>query len=218
MKKIILFFVGLAIFVLPVLLQAQWAISPHVVISVPRNDFANVDETGGGFGLKAVYSPGWLDKKLGIRGDFAFITFGTKRSGFIDSFGRIQPIEFRNEGFRLTFGPEYRIGPRHWKFYAGLNGGLYFFRTNITTQFVDIGGSFRSISDSEGNNFALGWNIDTGVQFDIGLGPWIDISFEYQTIYDLPESLADDAEVDVAIPNITANEYTIKFGVIFFLK
>ncbi len=220
MKKTILIFTGLAVFVLPVLVQAQWAISPHVVISVPRNEFANVDETGGGFGLKAVLSPGWLDKKLGVRGDFAFITFGKKRSGLVDSFGNFVPIESRNEGFRLTLGPEFRTGPRKWKIYAGINGGLYFFRTNITTQFFDFGGNFRSISDSEDNNFALGWNATTGLQFDIGLGPWIDISFEYQTIYDLPEQSlgGDDTEIDVTIPNVTANEYTIKFGVIFFLK
>ena len=217
MKRFLILVILLAVANMPQLVQAQWAISPQIVVSVPRNDFANVDQTGGGFSLKAVRTFG--DGGFGLRSDFAFITFGKKRTALFDPFtAQLIPIEARNEGFRLTAGPEYRFGGRNLKFYAGSNGGIYFFRTNITSQFQDLSGQYRSISDSEGNNFALGWNLNAGLQYDIGLGPWLDLSFEYQTIYNLPESLADDADTEVEVKDITANEYTIKFGVIFFLK
>ncbi len=202
---------------LPGVVQSQWAVSPHVVVSIPRHDFANVGKNGGGFGVKVERFRDRGRNGFGARGDFAFLSFGRKTSVVVDSFGFPIPIESRNEGFRLTFGPQYRLGGRSLKIFAAATGGLYFYRTNITAQFSTISGT-QFFQDSQGNNWALGWNIGGGIQYDIGLGPWLDISFEYQTIYDLPASVEEDAEADVAIPDINANEFTIKFGVIFFLK
>lgn len=201
--------------------RAQWAVSPQVVISIPKSNFANVDGTGGGFGVKAVRQTDWLGRKLGIRGDFAFLTFGKERA--FDPFLGYS-VELRNEGFRLTFGPEYKTGGRKLKFYLGANGGLYFFRLNVTSQIFDPFGNSASFFDSRNNNWALGWNGSIGVQYDIGLGPWLDLNFEYQTMHNLPASTVDpnsdtpsEPNPDAQIPDITAHEYTIKVGVIFFL-
>ncbi|MFQ5650807.1 MAG: hypothetical protein ACE5IY_12765 [bacterium] len=198
---------------LPLAVQAQWAVSPHIVISVPENEFANVEGTGGGFGVKVVRTTGGLGGHLGLRGDFAFLTFGKERA--FDPFLGIN-VELRNEGFRLTFGPEYKIGNRSFKVYAGTSGGLYYFRLNVTSQFFNQVGQSRSFFESKENNWALGWNIGGGIQYDIGLGPWLDIGFEYQTMFNLPQSTEEENGAG-SVPDITAHEYTIKFGVIFFL-
>ena len=226
MKNVFALFAVLLLLTLPGKTGAQWAVAPEIVISIPESNFANVGETGGGFGIKAIRSTKLLDHKLELRGDFVFLTFSKKKTlardtlgnPIRDTFGNPIPIEARNEGFRLTVGPQYRFGGRSLKFYLGANGGLYYFRTNITTQVFRAGGT-SFFQDSDNNNWSLGWNGVVGLQYDIGLGPWLDLSFEYQTMYNLPESIADDAsEEQIAnIKDITANEYTIKFGVIFFL-
>ncbi|MCZ6819554.1 MAG: hypothetical protein O7G31_08690 [Calditrichaeota bacterium] len=217
MKNVLVLFAVLLLLTLPGKSGAQWAVAPEIVISIPQSNFANVGETGGGFGIKAIRSTKLLDHKLELRGDFVFLTFG-KETTFVTDGIQLIPIEARNEGFRLTVGPQYRFGGRSLKFYLGANGGLYYFRTNITAQVFGAGGT-SFFQDSDNNNWSLGWNGVVGLQYDIGLGPWLDLSFEYQTMYNLPESIADDAsEEQIAnIKDITANEYTIKFGVIFFL-
>jgi hypothetical protein len=126
--------------------------------------------------------------------------------------------EYRNEGFRLTAGPQFNIGTRRFKLYAGASGGLYFYRTNVTSQYSTFSGTIP-FSDSRDNDLALGWNFGGGFQYDIGLGPWLDVSLEYQTIYGLERKSEQANENDVfETYNITANEFTLKFGVIFFLR
>lgn len=217
MKNVFMLLAVLLLLTLPGKSGAQWAVAPEIVISIPESNFANIGETGGGFGIKAIRSTKLLDRKLELRGDFVFLTFG-KETTFVTDGIQLIPIEARNEGFRLTFGPQYRFGGRSLKFYLGANGGLYFFRTNITAR-ARVPGGTSFFQDSDNNNWSLGWNGAVGLQYDMGLGPWLDLSFEYQTMYNLPESIADDAtEEDIANrKDITANEYTIKFGVIFFL-
>ncbi|RMF58027.1 MAG: hypothetical protein D6743_18200, partial [Calditrichaeota bacterium] len=65
---------------------------------------------------------------------------------------------------------------------------------------------------------ALGWNVGGGLQYDFGLGPWLDIAVEYQTISNLTTSIQDPNDASKTIKNdITAREITLKFGLIFFL-
>ncbi len=195
--------------------NAQWTIGPHVVISTPETDFANIEGTGGGFGFKAIRRTGMAGGHLGLRGDFAFMTFG-KRQEF-DIIGR--RIEFRNEGYRMTFGPELTAGTRKLRAYAGVNGGLYYFRVNVRSPFINSGGNPDSFFEQRENNWALGWNFGVGLQYDVGLGPWLDIGFEYQTMHNLPERIRDDNNPDDLAPiaDVTAHEFTFKVGVTFFL-
>jgi len=192
---------------------AQWVIGPQVVIATPEPEFANIQGTGGGFGIKAIRKTELLGGSLGWRGDFAFLTFGKDRQ--LDLFGN--SIEARNEGYRLSVGPEFSVGTRKLRAYAGANAGLYYFRVNIRTVF-DYG--YDEYFRQRDNNWALGWNFGLGLQYDVGLGPWLDVGFEYQTMHNLPESLPDriDPEVEPPpIPDITAHEFTFKVGVTFFL-
>jgi len=201
----------------PIAGYSQWQVGPHIVISIPENEFANVGETGGGFGIKAVRQTSLLSDALGIRGDFAFLTFGDETTFILDPLsGGFIPLDVRNEGFRLTFGPQLSFGGRSFKVYVGANGGFYFFRKNISTQFTTFAGT-QFFQDFEDNNFALGWNVGGGIQYDIGLGPLLDLSFEFQTMHNLPETVEREENLDASIPDITAHEFTIKAGVTFFL-
>ena len=79
MKKILI----LLLFVFtPIMAQenweSNWAIGPHLVISFPQDDFANVSKTGEGLGAKILYKlesmPGFVPRL-----DFNFVSYGEKK-------------------------------------------------------------------------------------------------------------------------------------------
>lgn len=205
MKHLIIISIAIVAFLgLPGLAQAQWSVGPHVIISVPNSDFANVSGVGGGFGVKGVRQMGGV---FAVRGDFAFISHGRELAS-LNFGGFITPAEIKNESYRMTLGPELSTGGRHLRVHAEVAGGFYIFRTSLTDSF---GRQFDSNTDG-----AWGWNAGAGVQYDIGLGPWLDVSLEYQSIYNITTELEDD-QGQTAKQDIDANEFTIKAGVIFFL-
>jgi len=211
------FFILVSTFALlyfPIKIQAQWSAAPQIIISIPSSDFANVSGAGGGFGVKVIRDFG-KRSGFGLRGDFAFLSHGKEFTQIGTSVGSFI-AEVRHQSFRLTFGPQYSLGSRNFKMYAAVLGGFYIFRTN-----TDVNTSFGFFQTSTGDA-ALGWNAGGGLQYDIGLGPWLDVSFEYQTIYNITTEfqVRDDqgTVIDTQKQDITANEFTIKVGVIFFLK
>ncbi len=207
MKRSIIIIAFLLLIISPGFIQAQWSVAPHVVISIPNADFANVSGTGGGFGIKAIRDFRSMHG-IGLRGDFAFISHG-KDFGTVGGY----ISEIRHQSFRLTFGPQYSLGTRKFKVHAEVSGGFYIFRTN-----EDIQTNFGFFQDSSGDA-ALGWNFGGGFQYDIGLGPWLDVALEYQTIYNIPQIVGiDEATLKSITTDITAHEITLKIGVIFFLK
>ncbi len=125
------------------------------------------------------------------------------------------PAEVRQESFRLTFGPQFSLGTGSLRGHVGVLGGFYIFRTNVNLQ-TNIG-FFSGEQDSDA---AVGWNVGGGIQYDIGLGPLLDLAVEYQTIYNIPAefSVEDNAgEMEIIERDITAHEITVKLGVTFFL-
>jgi len=81
---------------------------------------------------------------------------------------------------------------------------MYFYRKNVVIPtYINV------FYDSADNNFALGWNANLGFQFDIGLGPWIDISAEYQTIYNVPGPI-DPEQPDRAVPDLTVRRSALE--------
>jgi hypothetical protein len=194
----------------PNLAQAQWSVGPHILVSFPNSDFANVSKTGAGFGIKAAHRLRSLGG-VGLRGDFAFLSYGREITTVTDPFFGTFIAEVRNDAIRLTFGPEYTFGTRKFKAHVGVLGGLYFFKTDINIdQFTPI----SSESDA-----ALGWNFGGGLMFDVGLGPWIDLGVEYQSIYNVPAPVPDPANPgEVLSSDITAHEITLKIGILFFLR
>lgn len=214
MRRLIVLVCTIVFFYFPNQGEAQWSAAPQVVISIPNSDFANVSGTGGGFGIKAVRD---FSRRggFGLRGDFAFLSHG-KDFTQVNTLSGSFIAEIRFQSFRLTFGPQYSFGSRSFRVYGGVLGGFYIFRTN-----TNINTSLGFFQDSTGDA-ALGWNLGGGVQYDIGLGPWLDFSFEYQTIYNITtEFQVRDSQGNVVgteKQDITANEFTIKVGIIFFLK
>ncbi len=218
MQRFIVLISTFVLFYFPSQGQAQWSAAPQIVISIPNSDFANVSGAGGGFGVKVIRDFG-RRTGFGLRGDFAFLSHGrefTTRRINLGGIIRERFAEVRHQSFRLTFGPQYSIGTRNLKMYGGVLGGFYIFRTNVD---LNIGGNI--FQDSSGDA-ALGWNVGGGFQYDIGLGPWLDVSFEYQTIHNITTEfeVRDDegALIGTEKLDITANEFTIKVGVVFFLK
>lgn len=198
----------------PNLARAQWSVGPHILVSFPNSDFANVAQTGGGFGIKVARKMRSLGG-VGLRGDFAFLSYGRDVTTVPTNFG-VFLGEVRNNAFRLTFGPEYVFGTRNFKANIGVLGGFYFFRTDINI--TDGFSQFTTISSD--NDAAVGWSAGGGFMYDIGLGPWLDVAVEYQSIYNVPSPQVDpnNPEGDPIKRDITAHEITLKIGVIFFLR
>jgi hypothetical protein len=215
MIKRLLFLVMMLLLPLPLQAQGRWQVGPHILVSIPRQEFENVSGVGGGFGVKGLYE---LSDNFTLRGDFAYLSYGKEFENLnqLDPFTGFPLVaEDQRQAFRLSVGPQGLIGGDVFSIYASLQGGVYFYRINrIIPTFT------YNYSESKNNNFALGWNGGLGFQFDIGLGPWIDICAEYQTMYNLPGKLIesdDPEEPPTRGPDITAHEITLKFGVIFFL-
>ena len=193
-------------------LHAQWTVGPHILISFPNSDFANVTKTGGGFGIKVARNLSPVGG-LGLRGDFAFLSYGRDYTTVQSTVGPLF-AQKRYQGLRLTFGPQYEIGTRNFKAHAEALGGFFLFRTDIS---IDTG--LQVFTTSSDNEAALGWNVGGGFMYDIGLGPWLDVALEYQSIYNVPAPQADPSNPGATIKrDITAHEITLKVGVIFFLK
>lgn len=199
------------------IVQAQWQVGPHIVVSIPQADFENASAVGGGFGVKANRE---VSELITLRSDFSYISYGKEfkpvfdgnGNPLLDFFGFPYIAEFRNEGYRLIGGPQLNLHALGLRFYSALEGGLYYYRTN-----VNIPTEFQLVSRSDNNNFAWGWNINGGFQFDIGLGPWLDFSLEYHTVYNVPQVVEDKITEETTKVDIDLTEFAIKFGVNFTL-
>ncbi len=192
-----------------------WQVGPHIVISVPQDDFENVSGAGGGLGIRAVREvTDWFQ----LRGDFAFVSFGKKVEEIGDDpdYG-LFILEQDNQGARLTLGPQFSRTGESFGVYGYVEGGGYLFRTTVNARTA-----FGTFADTQDSNFALGWLGGLGVQFDVGLGPWIDLAVEHHTIFNLPGPIEPDPDDPTAPgmngPDITARELTFKAGVNFFLE
>lgn len=212
MKRKIHLTVVFAVLVLPALVYAQWSVAPHIVVSLPQSDFANVSGTGGGIGIKGVYRFPSLGG-LSLRSDFGFISYGSQFES-VNIGGQSIPARTRNESFRLTFGPEFSFGTSNIRLFGSAMGGFYFYRTSITVTTIFGPSSIGS----ENNEAKLGWNLGGGIQYDIGLGPWLEIAVEYHTIKNVSapaEAQAGGDKIDTI--NIDAKDFTLKIGVVFFI-
>jgi hypothetical protein len=107
----------------------KWAIGPHLVISFPQSDFANLSKTGEGLGGKLLYrfpeTPFFSP-----RFDLVYLSYGEKRKTETYSAGYFL-VTTRNESFQLTIGPQFSYRMGRFTPYIAPMGGLY--RIFITT-------------------------------------------------------------------------------------
>lgn len=191
---------------------SRWQVGPNILVGIPVGDFADVTETGLGFGLRANYE---LSPKLSLRGDASYLEYGQSRQPF--NFGPqigVLLVETTSQGFRAAAGPQLTLQGESWASYFTTQAGIYLFRANTTIP----GTNYSDVSDS---NWAHGWNVGGGVQHDIGIGPWVDLSAGHQTIYDVSgpsfQSTDDSPGEPASAKDFTAHEVYIRFGVVFFL-
>lgn len=205
MKRLLIFAVILTLVIFPKISQAQWSVGPHIIVSIPQQDFANVSDAGGGFGIKGVYRFPSLHG-LALRGDFGYISYGSDFKTVIIG-GFAAPARTENQSFRLTFGPQFSFGTSRFKIQLVGMGGFYFYSTSVI-----FSSGFADIQD---NIAELGWSLGGGIQYDIGLGPWLDLAVEYNTIKNIPGP-PDENDPDKRI-DIDAKDITLKIGVVFFI-
>ncbi|MEZ4654628.1 MAG: outer membrane beta-barrel protein [Candidatus Eisenbacteria bacterium] len=184
--------------------QSPWGLGPHLAIGVPLDDFGDVSEVGAGLGLRATYE---LSPALSLCGNAAYLSYGRTRTAIYDDpvYG-ILVTETSSQGFQLTAGPQLTAAGRQWRPYVSAQAGLYQFRMNTVIPGHRVPATIST--------WAAGWNGGSGVQRDIGLGPWIDFGLDYHTIYDLPGPLVENPQ-DPGGPllqgaKITAHEVGIR--------
>jgi len=89
--------------------QGRWQVGPHILVSIPQEEFENVSGVGGGFGIKGLYE---LSDNFTLRGDFAYLSYGKT----FENLNQIDPYtgfpvvaEQQRQGFRVTRRVECRI-------------------------------------------------------------------------------------------------------------
>ncbi|MBN2412739.1 hypothetical protein JXQ31_13710 [candidate division KSB1 bacterium] len=192
---------------------SNWAIGPHMTISFPQSQFANYSKTGEGLGAKILYR---LEAVPFItpRFDITYLSFGEKRTTIPGSYSLYNIISTRHESFQLTVGTQLSQKIGRFTLYAEPMGGLFNFRTIVTIDddyyYYYYGTPYSETKDSRTK---LGWGVNGGLMFDLGLGPHIDLQLNYQTIPNVVKTIVEDKTI-----YNDAKDFSVSVGVVFFLK
>jgi hypothetical protein len=188
-----------------------WAIGPHLVISFPQSDFANLSKTGEGIGGKLLYRPENMPF-INLRADLAYISYGEKRKSETASSGGYFLVTTRNESFQLTAGPQLVFKGNVFIPYCAALLGIYNYSTvvSIPEYYYYYG---YPVAETTSSLTRFGWNVNAGVMLDVGLGPLIDLSVKYQKIINAVKT----RQGNETITN-DADDINISIGVVFFLK
>ncbi|MDZ7261307.1 MAG: outer membrane beta-barrel protein [candidate division KSB1 bacterium] len=188
---------------------AQRAVGPHIVISFPQAQFANVSGTGGGLGVKVYYTLK-SSQFLSFRGDLDYISYVSEfQTAYVS--GYATTVNTRYESFQLTLGPQVALETGSFKFYVAPMAGIYNYRTVISIP--DYYSYYYGYAETTSSTTKLGWNLGGGILFDIGLGPWIDIGLKYHTIRKAISQKVGDTTV-----RGDAQDFSVNIGVVFFSK
>jgi hypothetical protein len=198
----------LLLLLVPSVAGAGFGVGGNLLISLPQEDFANVSETGGGLGIKFLYSPP-LMPAIAVRADVAFVVYGSET--YEDEVaGILVDIETRHQSVQFTVGPQVQspVGPV--RFYAAPMLGVY----NYSTE-VEVSGTDYGRTENSTNKF--GWNINGGMLVRVYQSPVgkfkLDINLEgkYHIIKD-----AIETEIDGMVTKSDANDISVHAGVLFY--
>lgn len=205
MKKTLLLSLGIFWCLFTTVGAATYGIGPHILISMPQENFANISGSGEGFGLK-----GYIDFKnlpgFSMRADLGFLSYGDKMQ--IESFYFVQT---RNEGLQLSVGPQYLYKTGRFGAYFCPMIGIFNYSTIVSVP--DLYYNYYNYSERRGSKTNWGWSIGVGLLYDIGLGPWIDLSAKYGKILNIVEARTNNQVI-----KSDAVDVSITVGVLFFLK
>ncbi|MBN1542503.1 outer membrane beta-barrel protein [candidate division KSB1 bacterium] len=187
----------------------DWLGGPHLVFSIPQQDFANVSGLGEGFGGKLLYDLTGRDY-FHLRADLAYLSYG---EGDQSSYG-LTTYTTRNESLQLTLGPQLTYSLRAFHFYFAPTAGVFNYRSvqSIYDYYWGVGGSKTTFSQTK-----LGWEISGGFHVDIRIGPHLDLGFKYQRIPNAVKSEFMQEGRTVTIQS-DATAFAITLGVLFFIR
>ena len=199
-----------ALIVLLIVPSAVWAgfgVGGNLLMSLPQEDFANVSETGGGFGIKLLFSPP-LVPAIAVRTDLAFVVYGS--DNYRDQVAGIPvDVTVRNQSIQFTAGPQFQSPMGPVRVYAAPMAGIYNYHTRVEIEGTDIG-------ETQSSTTKFGWNINGGMLVRVYQSPIkkfsLDINLEgkYHTIKE-----AIETEVDGLKTTSDANDISLHVGVLF---
>lgn len=179
----------------------------HLLISVPLEEMAEVSKTGMGLGGKFFHSFESLPW-LSLRGDLAYLSYDSKQQ-LVYFAGYLTYQTTRTEGFQLSLGPQFKYESGSFQTYFSPMIGFQYFQTVISLPEAAYYGYYAT--DTRDTYGVLGWSVSSGVLFDIGLGPWIDVGLKYNYLYDGVRQ-----KVDEVTTKSDGSDLTITLGVVFF--
>ncbi len=194
--------------------NTNWAIGPHISMSFPQSEFADISRNGEGLGAKVFYRVDALPYFL-PRFDVTYLSFGEKRTS-IYQYDPYSYIETRNESFQFLLGPQFATKLGRFSLYLAPMGGLFTFRTIETIPYsydyyyYDYG---QPLSDTKSSLTRWGWALNTGFLFDLGLGPHIDFELKYQKIANAVSHTVEGQKV-----KSDATDFGVSVGVVFFIR
>ena len=209
MKKIIVsVLVFLLIFASANVAEAKVTGGGQFQVVLPLGDMKDVTKTG--IGLSGIFlAP--LDKGSWFipRADFAFVSYDSQQQlVYVGGYPTLASV--RQEGFHLSVGPQFtgKIGPV-WLYCSPLAGYSYF-QTIASIPELAYYGYYASERQEHYGTFHVA--ADTGIMFDIGLGPLIDIGFKYRYLFD---GVRTETEESVSYSN--GSDFTVSLGVMWYL-
>lgn len=207
LKRIVFPLLVFFILVLASTALAGFGVGGNLLISLPQEDFANVSETGGGLGLKFLFSPP-LMPGIAVRADFAFVVYGTET--YEDQVAGI-PVDIKtsNQSFQFTIGPQFQSPMGPVRFYGAPMVGVYNYGTEVSIEGTDI-------SETKSSTTKFGWNFCGGMLVKVYQDPIkkfkldIDLGAKYHIIKE-----AIETKIDGEVITSDANDISIHAGVLF---
>jgi hypothetical protein len=207
-------FKRLAIVLMPILVltlpSGAWAgfsVGGNLLVSLPQEDFANTSESGGGLGIKLLFSPS-LVPAIAVRADVGFVVYGSET--YRDQVAGIPvDVTVRNQSIQFTVGPQFQSPMGPVRVYAAPMAGVYNYSTRLELEGTDIG-------ETQNSTTKFGWNINGGMLVRVYESPIkrfkLDLNLEgkYHTI-----KKAIETEIDGLTTTSDANDISLHFGVLF---
>jgi len=206
-KRVLVAISAVVVLVFTTSALAGFAVGPNLFISLPQEDFANVSETGGGLGVKFLFSPPLLST-IAVRADFAVAFYGSETYSE-EVAGFEVNVETRNESIQFTVGPQFQTPMGPVRLYGAPMAGVYNYRTVVELEGTDM-------DRTESSTTKFGWSFGGGMLvkvFDNPTGKFnldIDLGAKYHTIKD-----AIETEIDGLVEKSNANDISLHAGVLF---
>lgn len=182
---------------------AQFAVGPHVVVSVPTGSMSDELKSGEGIGVKVFYSVQQLPA-LAFRGDLDYLSYSSRVVGDFYYYAGSS----REEAFRLTVGPQLATSVGRFRLYGAALGGLYLFQDVYAV--TDAWGFVYSETKTKTK---WEWNVGGGAMVDIGLGPWIDVEVRHHRVAKMVSQRTGNLTTES-----DGQDISVHVGVVFFLR